>query len=604
MVDETGIDAGPDDATRSSRVPILIGVGVLALVLVAGAAVAAVRLLLPSSVNPAERLPDSAVFYAEVNLDPRSQTANLLRLLERFDAVDDVSDAETAVADLLEELDLGDVDPDDITGWLGTRWAVAAWADGSAEQFTLAVALASRDDDAARQGLAEIVEATPEEFGYVVEDGLAVLTFADADPQDRLEQLLADGRTASLADSTSFQSALESLGGDQLAVMWINLAEVTTITDDFIAAAGAPGDIDVGALYGFYDAESAVLGIQATDAGLELRYHSGGALEDFTGRPDWLAELGDLRLSQVAGMLNLPDNLDELTEPIFAGFEDLSFTEALDELSTGVWDYELALTDPELDEYDELYTRWEFGTLAETDPDFDRLVELDERYWTFGLQGDYDEWIASGRTDEEWLLEHALTDEEYGELLELEALFITEELTDELAERYFELDTRLYAFGLASGFGLEEIPFDPFEVIQEIYALASGATFTIALGDLFGEPEYGLAIELASGPADQVLDLPVPGMDELVTELGDELVFDGNTMVLGDLAGSGETLADHPRFGDAFADAPEQAIFAVFVDVAALYTSAEDPDEWFEPIQVVSMVQGTDGSGVLRVLID
>jgi hypothetical protein len=589
------------------RTPIIIGAVVLAAVLLGGAAFAAWRLWPMADVNPAERLPDSAVFYAELNLDPRhDQTTNLLRLLERFDALDDATDVDTVIADLLAELDLDGVETDDITRWLGPRGAAAAWADPATEDFTFALALASRNDRAARNGLAAILEASDEEFGYVVESGLAVLVFTETDPQDRAEELVADGRAAPLADSAAFQSSLESLGGDHLALMWINLAEIAAVTDEAIAFAGASSGLSFEELYGFYEMGSAVVGIQATDVGFEVRYHADGTQGTLPDRSDWLDRLGQLRTSQVAAMVTLPEDLHELTKPIYDGLDDLyvSPLAVLDDYHHSQWDYELTMTAEELTEFDELYFRWDTGDLVEGDDDFDRFLELEDQYWSFGPRAEYDGWIAGGNTHDDWWLEYALTDEEFEEFLLLEELFYNDELDDDAVQRFFQLDYRFYGFGLASLYGFEEIPFDPLALMAETYALASGATFTVVLGDVFGESEFGISLELATGPAEQLLDLPLPNIDELVAGLGDEFVLDGNTVAFGDLTGAGGALAEHPRFADAFADSPDQAFLAVFVDVEALNSATPEPAEWLEPVSVVSLVQGADGTGVLRVLID
>ena len=70
-------------------------------------------------------------------------------MLDKFDALDDATDIEGMLSDLLDQLDLDGVDPDDLSGWLGTRAAAAVWLDPANEDFTVALAFASRDDGAA-----------------------------------------------------------------------------------------------------------------------------------------------------------------------------------------------------------------------------------------------------------------------------------------------------------------------------------------------------------------------------------------------------------------------------------------------------------------------
>jgi hypothetical protein len=607
---ELSLDHEPESAPTAAaggnrRVPILIGAAVVSLVLIAGAAFAALRLWPSASVDPAERLPDSAVFYMEINLDPGSdQTTNLMRLLDKFDALEDATDVEARVSDLLAELDLDDVDPDDVTPWLGTRGAAAVWIDPANEDFTIGLALASRNDHAARDGLAVILEASDDEFGYVVDDGLAVLAFTESGAQAKAEEIVADGHAAPLADSARFQADLESLDGEQLALMWVNFAEIAAMTEEFLTLAGGPGEVGFEEIYDLYETESAVVGVRATDAGLEVRFRSDGDFEILSGQADWLERMGGLRTAQIGATMTFPD-ISEVTQPFLDDFAELYDTlpTTPDDFFPGLWDYEFALTDEEFDEYLDLYDQWENGSLDENDPDFIHLVELEDQYWLFGLRSDFDEWIAAGYTEEEWWAEHALTADEFEELLELEALYYGDELTEVGEERYFELDYRRYSFGVAGDL-FAEPPVDVVGLVEELYDLVSGATFTVALGDLFAEPGVGVSVKLANGPADRLLDLPIPELDELVAELGDALSFAGDTVTFGDLEGTGEKLAEHPRFDEAFADSPNDAFLALFVDVRTLNATAPEPEEWLEPVSVVTMVYGTDGSGIIRVLID
>jgi hypothetical protein len=604
MPDEA-VEASP--TPRKRRLPLLIGVAVLALVVIGGAAFAAARLWTSPSVNPAERLPSDVVFYMDVNLDPgRDQTSRLIDLLDKFDALDDATDIDAVLSDVLERLDLDGVDAEDLSGWLGTRAAAAVWLDPANEDFTVALAFASRDDDAARDGLANILEASDEEFGYVVDDGLAVLALTpESDPQERAEELIADGLATPLAEDANFQADLAWLD-DQLAIMWMNFNEIGAVAEDIMAMSDVPDGFSFEELYGAYGMESAVVGVQATDAGIEVRFRTDGEPIAMADQSDWLERMGGLRSSQVAAIMSLPDDLSELTQPVIDAMEGTfnSPLPGLDDYVRNQWEYELALTDEEFAEHAGLVSQWEAGELDEDDPEFDRLVELDDKLWSFGVRSEYDAWIDSGNSDEQWRSVNALTDEEYYEFLELEPLFNADELEGDELDRFYELDYRLYSFGVVRDHAPAEREIDVATIVEEVYELISGATFTMTLGELFTEPEFGVSVTLADGPADRILDLSIPDLDLLVEELGDDLVFDGDTVTFGEVQATDETLAEHPRFDEAFAGGPDQASMVLFVDVQALNSSAPEPEEWLEPVSVVSMVQDTSGSGLIRILID
>jgi hypothetical protein len=597
-------DTAPEPRKRR-RLPLLIGTAILGLVIIGGAAFAAARLWSSPSVNPAERLPGDMVFYADVNLDPgRGQTTQLRNLLDKFDALDDATDVDAVLTDVLDQLDLNGIEPDDLKGWLGTRAAFGVWLDAANQDITIALALASRNDNAAQDALADILEASDEEFGYVVDDGLAVLAYTpEGDPQDRAEELVADGRATPLADDANFQADLEWLADDQLAIMWINMAEMATMGDEIMAESPMPNTFDLEELYGIYDMESAVVGVHATDAALEVRFRADGEAGTMPDQSDWLDRMGGLRSSEVAAILSVPDDLNEFTQPVVDALDGMfnAPLPGLDEYVRNQWDYELALTDEEFGEHAALVAQWESGRLEEDGNDFDRLVELDDRLWAHGIRSEYDAWIAAGNTEEEWRYEYSLTRDEYLEFLELETSF--DELEGEALDRFYELDSRLYSFGVVSDHEPAEEQIDVGALVEEIYDLLSGARFTVALSDLFGEPEVGVSATLANGPADRILDLPIPELDVL-EDLGDELVFDGDTVTFGEVTGMDETLAEHPRFDEAFAGMPDEASMALFVDVQALNSSAPDPEEWLEPVSVISMVQDTTGSGMVRILID
>jgi hypothetical protein len=604
MPDEA-VEASP--TPRKRRLPLLIGVAVLALVVIGGAAFAAARLWTSPSVNPAERLPSDVVFYMDVNLDPgRDQTSRLIDLLDKFDALDDATDIDAVLSDVLERLDLDGVDAEDLSGWLGTRAAAAVWLDPANEDFTVALAFASRDDDAARDGLANILEASDEEFGYVVDDGLAVLALTpESDPQERAEELIADGLATPLAEDANFQADLAWLD-DQLAIMWMNFNEIGAVAEDIMAMSDVPDGFSFEELYGAYGMESAVVGVQATGAGIEVRFRTDGEPIAMADQSDWLERMGGLRSSQVAAIMSLPDDLSELTQPVIDAMEGTfnSPLPGLDDYVRNQWEYELALTDEEFAEHAGLVSQWEAGELDEDDPEFDRLVELDDKLWSFGVRSEYDAWIDSGNSDEQWRSVNALTDEEYYEFLELEPLFNADELEGDELDRFYELDYRLYSFGVVRDHAPAEREIDVATIVEEVYELISGATFTMTLGELFTEPEFGVSVTLADGPADRILDLSIPDLDLLVEELGDDLVFDGDTVTFGEVQATDETLAEHPRFDEAFAGGPDQASMVLFVDVQALNSSAPEPEEWLEPVSVVSMVQDTSGSGLIRILID
>jgi hypothetical protein len=363
------------------------------------------------------------------------------------------------------------------------------------------------------------------------------------------------------------------------------------------------------------------MGAAATDNGIDIWYHSDGVVVESEIAAGWRDELAGLPMSQVAGVINLPDGIEDSVggqlDLMDAELEELSALlsgETLPNLefyTRGQWDYDQALTDEEFFEWEDLFTEYEAGELAEGDAGFDRLAELDERYYAHGTQAEYDEWAAAGgESAERWMFEGALTHDEYLEMDEYDTLASLGELPAADEERYYELVLRMYRYGLVSDYEFydadEPEPVDVGAMIEEIAELISGSGVVFALEDAFAdEPDGGVSVTLEEGPADRVFDLPETGdyARELADELGDDLVLDGPTITIGEFTADDGTLAEHSEFEAAFDGAPDDALWAVFVDVAALNAAAPEPAEELAPVQAVSWVNGNQ-SGLIRILID
>jgi hypothetical protein len=576
-------------------------------IVLAGGAFAAVRIWMAPSVNPAERLPDSVVFYAEINVDPSlDQSPNLLNLLRKFDLLDGAHDIDEVIATLVEKLDLEGIEASEFTDWMGTRGAAAVWVDDLGRSH-IVLALASRNDGTAESSLARILEASDEEFGYVVDDGLAVLVSGESSPQEKAEQVVDRGRESPLAESAAFQSDLATLGGEQqLLLAWFDVAQVATMIDDSFGFDDVPADVDLADL-DMFGSGTAIAGVRVTDDGLDVRYNSSGEAGLMTGRADWLDTLGALRNSHAAAMLTVPDDLSDFSAPVVEAMEEHynAQPDGLDEWLRGEWEYELAMTDQQFAEYESLLEDWFFGRIDEGDEEFGRLVDLEDQYYFMGRQQEFDDWLADGgESKAQWRFEQALTHDEY---LELVVLY---ELTDgeipfDFDDPYYQLATRFIRHGLVSDYSRYEPPLDGAVLVEEVIGLLSGATFTLAFDSMFTEPQFGVAVEFADASADRILELPIPDIDVLVGMLGDQLTMEGSTLAFGEVAGGETSLAEHPLFDAAFDGAPEVASVALFVDVAAMNSDAHEPAEWLEPVSAFSWAHdAANGTGLIRILIE
>jgi hypothetical protein len=177
----------------------------------------------------------------------------------------------------------------DIRPWLGERLAAAAWSrdNTSASACSLAALAASDEGDAQRslRGVQERQGAA--EFGYVIQNGYALVARCDGrvDSQAAASDAAARAATQSLAQLPAFRQALSELPGHPAAVAWADVAAVRAIQAGSaltIAGLTLPDAAQTGLL---------VAGLEATDHGLDVSFRLSGA-----GAPhatvDVLARLG------------------------------------------------------------------------------------------------------------------------------------------------------------------------------------------------------------------------------------------------------------------------------------------------------------------------
>jgi hypothetical protein len=607
-----GAASGQPPGVIGRSLPILIAAAVGALVLIGISAYVAARLWSPGA-DPAERLPDSAIFYADVDLYPGSGGSAMVGHLLNQLGLDEGADVwESDIADLLAFLGADDIDPADVTRWIGARGAIAVYNDVGAgnDAATVAVAIASRNDHAARDNLAAILDVSTEEFGYVVDDGLVVLTIADRDPQARAEEIAAAGRAAPMAGHESFQSGLERLGGDYSATVWIDTPEALAFDLGGMAEDDVRTDADLGIPRGadfldfstVFGTDPIVIGVQAINGGVEAHFLA-EERDSTSGRTDWLDRLGEVASAEIVVVLTLPDDLGEPSAELVQFLDDIynSPLPFLDDYERGMWDYGLALSDDELDEYNDLNRQLAMGALTEDDPDFDRLIELEDAYWTFGLQSKYDQAARRGSLESYFSIP-ALNDDEYYELLRIESQWDTFAVNFSDKQWYDRASRRLYAYGVERDYPWYEPDVDTKDVAALLLDYLSGITITATVDDLFGEPRVGLAAEVADGRADRLYRLPRRVRQDLFDFLAAEPRFDDARVVFGELSDADRTLSDHPQFADAFDGTPTEAVLAMFIDLRAINAGASDHGDEPDDFSVVSLVYGTDGTGVIRLL--
>jgi hypothetical protein len=239
-------------APRRSRTKIWIAAGaavaVLAGTATAGAYVA--NRVGGGGAHPYDRLPSSAIAYAELDLDPSAeQKINGIRFARKFPELRskfaEDKDPRRSLWELLSEddADLKKIDyKTEIEPWLGERIGLAVLAPAAGQQLDsdehVVVALQVRDEGKARTGLQRLndVDAGDDDVFFAFSDGYAIL----ADSQATADRAAADAGRESLADKDTFADDSEKTGDRGVSSGWVDLAAMGQAM-----ASAAPNSVEV-----------------------------------------------------------------------------------------------------------------------------------------------------------------------------------------------------------------------------------------------------------------------------------------------------------------------------------------------------------------------
>jgi hypothetical protein len=252
---------------------VLIAIG-LAVALVAGtAAYASVSYWYGwSTTQPEAVLPSTINVFVRMDFSPGlGQRIKLGNLARKFPSTTDKDSVDQLKRDLVNDLGLDPLDYDSgVKPWLGDRVGLGSWPTTGAAGRCDVAALASRDDTLATAALTTVRQKKGSGFGFALSHGFAVYArCANQNSQSAVEAVLAQAKTRTLADRPDFSGDLSALPSGQAAVGWAALPE----------GLGGLSDLgDLGGLNGTGLHGTVLLGAQATDGGIDVRYraHLGG----------------------------------------------------------------------------------------------------------------------------------------------------------------------------------------------------------------------------------------------------------------------------------------------------------------------------------------
>lgn len=221
---------------RPRPTALIVGAVALLVLLVAGGAVIASRLAGGGGAQPESVVPDTAVAFAKIDLDPSAgQKIDAFRFANKFPAIGDSlnpdEDLVRALFDFAHEAgELSGIDYDaDVKPWMGKRMAIALLpaAGGSVEPAPIVVVQVT-DAAAARSGLSKLLaEASPGSgAGFAVSGDYAVIASSEAQAQSAISQ----AEKAPLAQDEHFTADLEALGEAGVGAAWFDLAGMTDLS--------------------------------------------------------------------------------------------------------------------------------------------------------------------------------------------------------------------------------------------------------------------------------------------------------------------------------------------------------------------------------------
>lgn len=218
---------------------VVIGIGATVLAVIAGAAVYATTALSGGGRQPDELAPRSTFAYAKLDLDPAANQKLAAReFFGKFPSIKKPSGEESVFDSLLRQMFEGEENfsyDADVKPWFEKRAAIAGFR--STDGPTAIGILQSKDDGKAKAAMDKaVVEAKKDgdEFAYRIEKGYVVV----GDTQAHVDDALAQSKKESIEDNETFESDIDRLDGDQVAVAWVDLRAAFDVIKDEIPDAG------------------------------------------------------------------------------------------------------------------------------------------------------------------------------------------------------------------------------------------------------------------------------------------------------------------------------------------------------------------------------
>ncbi len=189
--------------------------------------------------QPEDVLPRDTVAMAKIDLNPKiGQRINLVRFLSKFPKTIENFNEEDPVGSILEQSEVtSGLDWEEIKPWIGNRYAVALVESSGNLNPVLAVSI--KDELEMKYFFKKNY---PELSIAVILDYLLIA-------QDKSVLNVITSAPTHLSDNEDYKSDMDTLGGDQIASVWVNLKPITKIAEssirEFLYNQGIEQNLDV-----------------------------------------------------------------------------------------------------------------------------------------------------------------------------------------------------------------------------------------------------------------------------------------------------------------------------------------------------------------------
>lgn len=227
MSDPNDLDSAQtqEDTVKRRVSRRLIGVIVGAITFVIATIALSFALLSGGGNQPEDVLPRDTIAIAKIDLNPKiGQRINLVRFLSKFPETIKNFNEEDPVGSLLEQsLFTSDLNWEEIKPWIGSRYAIALVEIEDELHPVLAISI----KDSMEMNY-YFKKNYPDLNTAVVLDYVLIAN----------EKSVLDVITSApthLSDNQEYSSDMDTLGGDQIASIWINLKPITEVADTFVS---------------------------------------------------------------------------------------------------------------------------------------------------------------------------------------------------------------------------------------------------------------------------------------------------------------------------------------------------------------------------------